>query len=287
MCPPPSPPPRALPFPAAPTRALPPRCFGRGRGWRASLGLRAPHRPPRLGPLAPAPPPPPPPPQGSGLPAASTWLPRGQGRPGLPAPSPAVGPPRVPTAAPRPSPASQPGLRFAPVAGAAEGSPGRGVCVMGRGLGNGGAAWEGLAGAPLSPNRTRPRIPATAAPPASSPSPISSRAPGTYPSIAEPDKASLPRTEPRSQRATRAARKWRPGPDGNCRRCRSARGSARRRKEPSARAPGGGGRRAAGHRDRGSGRLRRWLPPPARPPARALAPALGDVPAAVAGWLVG
>lgn len=214
-------------------------------------------------------------PEGAGPPRASRPIPRSR-------------------AAPRPhsSPEALPGLP----AGAAvragrrsgRGKPGEGcVCVMGRGLGNGGAAWEGLAGAPLSPNRTRPRIPATAAPPASSPSPISSRAPGTYPSIAEPDKASLPRTEPRSQRATRAARKWRPGPDGNCRRCRSARGSARRRKEPSARAPGGGGRRAAGHRDRGSGRLRRWLPPPARPPARALAPALRDVPAAVAGWLVG
>lgn len=154
---------------------------------------------------------------------------------------------------------------------------------MGRGLGNGGAAWEGPP-EPRFPGPDPTRIPAAASP-ASSPSPISSRAPGTYPSIAEPDKASLPRTEPRSQRATQAARKWRPGPDGNCRRCRSARGSARRRKEPSARAPGGGGRRAAGHRDRGSGRLRRWLPPPACPPARARTASRPRRGARCSGWL--
>lgn len=131
-----------------------PAAVFRARPGMAGLGLRAPHRPPRLGRLAPAPPPPPPPPQGSGLPAASTWLPRGLGRTGLPAPSPAVRPHRVPTEAPRPPrpPSRGCGSRRSPERlREARG----GVCVMGRGLGNGGAAWEG----PLEPGSpTRPRL---------------------------------------------------------------------------------------------------------------------------------
>lgn len=92
--------------------------------------------------------------------------------------------------------------------------------------------------------------------------------PVTYPSIAEPNKASLTRTEPRSRRDTQAERKWRLEPDGNCRRCRSARGSAwqrRRRKEPSAPAPGCG-RRAAGRGDGGEGAPPQWPPTRRRAP---------------------
>lgn len=131
----------------------------------------------------------------------------------------------------------------------------------GAGVGNGSPVLGGAAGgSPLDPGTGR-RGPE---------SPITHllASPVTYPSIAEPDKASLTGTEPRSQPDTQAARKWRPGPDGNCRRCRSAQGSVRR-KEPSAPAADCG-RRAAGARTRGSGRLlhgglcdaRAWGPPP-------------------------
>lgn len=186
MCPPPSRRHAPSPSPQLPLRA--PAAVFRARPGMAGLGLRAPHRPPRLGPLAPAPPPPPPPPpQGSGLPAASTWLPRGQGRTGLPAPSPAVRPHRVPTEAPRPPrpPSRGCGSRRSP-------EPLReargGVCVMGRGLGNGGAAWEG----PLEPGSPAPTQ--AAASPASSPSLISSRAP--VPTRPLPNRTKLRSQEP-------------------------------------------------------------------------------------------
>lgn len=162
---------------------------------------------------------------------------------------------------------------------------------MGRGLGNGSPAPGGAAEGSCP-------TPARAEGGSSSPLARLLAGPRTYPSIAEPDKASLTRTEPRSQRDTQAARKWRPGPDGNCRRCRSARGSARprrRRKEPSAPAPGGG-RRAAGRGDEGE-----WAPPPLplppppprrrapgalRPPPSAPGPAAGKHGALASSWML-
>lgn len=130
---------------------------------------------------------------------------------------------------------------------------------MGRGWVTAARPWEG------PPRRGSPPDPGPGFRGPDSPLTHLLAVPVTYPSIAEPDKASLTGTEPRSQPDTQAARKWRPGPDGNYRRCRSARGSARR-KEPSAPAPDCG-RRAAGARTRGSGRLphRRRLRAAARP----------------------
>lgn len=120
------PPPRALPFPAAPAAGF------RARPGMAGLGLRAPHRPPRLGPLARAraasssaaatP--------GFGSPRGVDMAPEGAGphRPSRPIPIPRRQAAPSPHRSPEASPASQAPLRFAPVAGAAEGSPGRGVC---------------------------------------------------------------------------------------------------------------------------------------------------------------
>lgn len=54
-------------------------------------------------------------PEGAGPPRASRPIPRSRAAP-------------RPHSSPEASPASQPRLRFEPVAGAAEGSPGRGVC---------------------------------------------------------------------------------------------------------------------------------------------------------------
>lgn len=109
MCPPPSRRHAPSPSPQLPLGA--PAAVFRARPGMAGLGLRAPHRPPRLGPLEPVPPPPP---KGSGLPAASTGLPRGQGRTGLPTPSPAVRPHRIPTEAPRPPRPPSPGCGSRP-----------------------------------------------------------------------------------------------------------------------------------------------------------------------------
>lgn len=124
---------------------------------------------------------------------------------------------------------------------------------MGRRLGNGSPALGGAAGGFLGRPRTGPKKSPTSLSHTSSLAPLHTRP------LPNRTKASLTRTEPRSQRDTQAARKWRPGPDGNCRRCRSARGSARqrrRRKEPSAPAPGCG-RRAAGSGRGGCGFQRR------------------------------
>lgn len=144
-------------------------------------------------------------------------------------------------------------------------------------MGNGSPAQGGAAGAFRLDLKPGPE-------PAHSPFAHLSPTPSTYPSIAEPDKASLTRTEPRSQRHTQAARKWRPGLDGNCRRCRGARGSARqrrRRKEPSARAPGCR-RRAAGRWDLGE-----WAPQPLPLPRHRAPQALGPLcsgPGPAASW---
>lgn len=158
-----------------------------------------------------------------------------------------------------PVPPQPPGPLLRGFAARAAGEAAGGVCAMGRGWVTAARPWEG------PPRRGSPPDPGPGFRGPDSPLTHLLAVPVTYPSIAEPDKASLTGTEPRSQPDTQAARKWRPGPDGNYRRCRSARGSARR-KEPSAPAPDCG-RRAAGARTRGSGRLphRRRLRAAARP----------------------
>lgn len=183
----------------------------------------------------------------------SKWL-LGGGRAGealrVPAPSPAAARCPLPSgvAARRPPvPPQHPSPLLRGFAARAASEAAGGVCAMGRGWVTAARPWEG------PPRRGSPRDPGPGFRGPDWPLTHLLAVPVTYPSIAEPDKASLTGTEPRSQPDTQAARKWRPMPDGNYRRCRSARGSARR-KEPSAPAPDCG-RRAAGARTRGSGRL--------------------------------
>lgn len=144
------PPPRALPFPAAPTRRSRRGVSGEAGdgGPRASRSAQAsPAWAARARPAAAATP-------GFGSPRGVDMAPEGgRAAPGFPPHPPAVRPPRVPTEAPRPPRPPNRGC-------GSRRSPERlreargGVCVMGRGLGNGGAAWEG----PLEPgSRTRPR----------------------------------------------------------------------------------------------------------------------------------
>lgn len=151
---------------------------------------------------------------------------------------------------------------------------------MGRGLGNGGAAWEGPP-EPRSPARPRPRPrPQPGHTPLSLPHPLTGA--GTLPvhcrtgqSFAPKNRATQPASHTSGEKmAARARRKLPKVPERTGQRAaaeRAERSGARRRREPSGGAQGPGW---------GSGRLRRWLPPPARAPA----PALCDVPAAVAGW---
>lgn len=117
------PPPRALPFPAAPTRRSRRGVSGEAGdgGPRASRPAQASAAWPARARAAAAT-------SGFGSPRGVDMAPEGAGphRASHPIPRRQAAP--NPHRSPEASPASQPRLRFAPVAGTAEGSPGRGVC---------------------------------------------------------------------------------------------------------------------------------------------------------------